>query len=129
MIDVYIYIENNDYRDPRLRCLPNSQGCWADSDATLLAASFCSSPAMRTPGTFSFILIKMHEKRGNFCIFLSKIAEKEGKTDLGRPVRSSLVQFHPLIVRSAQKLSGNGKMLNVSTFIVQFGLTLPTCGE
>ena len=27
-------------------------------------------------------LIKMHEKRGNFCIFLLKIAEKEGKTDL-----------------------------------------------
>ena len=27
-------------------------------------------------------LIKMHEKRGNFCIFPSKIAEKEGKTDL-----------------------------------------------
>jgi len=24
----------------------------------------------------------MHEKRGNFCIFLLKIAEKEGKTDL-----------------------------------------------
>ena len=31
---------------------------------------------------FPFILIKMHEKRGNFCIFLLKIAEKEGKTDL-----------------------------------------------
>jgi len=24
----------------------------------------------------------MHEKRRNFCIFLLKIAEKEGKTDL-----------------------------------------------
>ena len=24
----------------------------------------------------------MHERRGNFCIFLLKIAEKEGKTDL-----------------------------------------------
>ena len=27
-------------------------------------------------------LSKMHEKRGSFCIFLLKIAEKEGKTDL-----------------------------------------------
>ena len=24
----------------------------------------------------------MHEQRGNFCIFLLKIAEKEGKSDL-----------------------------------------------
>jgi len=31
---------------------------------------------------FPSFLIKMHGKRGNFCIFLLKIAEKEGKTDL-----------------------------------------------
>ena len=30
---------------------------------------------------FPSFLSKMHEKRGNFCIFLLKIAGKEGKTD------------------------------------------------
>ena len=31
---------------------------------------------------FPSFLSKIHEERGNFCIFLLKIAEKEGKTDL-----------------------------------------------
>ena len=31
---------------------------------------------------FPSFLLKMHEKRGNFCIFLLQIAEKEGKPDL-----------------------------------------------
>ena len=31
---------------------------------------------------FPSFLVKMHEKRGNFCIFLLKIAEKEEKTHL-----------------------------------------------
>ena len=40
------------------------------------------SQALARPDRFfpSF-LSKMHEERGNFCIFLLKIAEKEGKTD------------------------------------------------
>jgi hypothetical protein len=32
---------------------------------------------------FPSFLSKTHEKRGNFCLILLKIAEKEGKTDLG----------------------------------------------
>jgi len=40
--------------------------------------------ALRTPTPLTFppsFLIEMHEKRGNFCIFLLKLAEKEEKTD------------------------------------------------
>jgi hypothetical protein len=36
----------------------------------------------------------MHEKRGNFCMFLLKIAEKEGETDLLHPRRHSATSRH-----------------------------------
>jgi len=35
----------------------------------------------RPAGVFLDFLVKRHEKRGNFYIFLLKIAVKEGKTD------------------------------------------------
>jgi hypothetical protein len=36
----------------------------------------------RAWSVFPSFLIKMHEKGGNFCIFLLKIAEKRGKPTL-----------------------------------------------
>ena len=37
---------------------------------------------IRLIGFSLHFLVKMHEQRGNFCIFILKVAEKEGKPDL-----------------------------------------------
>ena len=53
---------------------------------------------------FPFILIKMHEKGGNFCIFLLKITEKRRNSRTGRILGQEICPPAVVIVRVRQKL-------------------------
>jgi len=56
----------------------------------------------------------MHEKRGNFCIFLLKIAEKEGKPTLEpagealRGVEVGLAEHADVVALRAPQVDGEG---------------------
>ena len=64
--------------------------CWSLTCGSLIQACFWSSFGADSPANlltvfqnrsvFPSFLSKMHKKRGNLCIFLLKIAEKDGKT-------------------------------------------------
>ena len=61
--------------------------CCGVSVSHQASVEFDASAAMafvdaRPWSVFPSFLVEMHGKGGNFCIFLLKIAEKEGKTDL-----------------------------------------------
>jgi len=64
----------------------------------------------------------MHEKRGNFCIFLLKIAEKEGKTDLRPPDLFVLLPAVALIYRDLDIHHLQPEQRTNLTFIIQHPL-------
>jgi len=73
---------------PKRLLLSQQPGGWLPGKSALAASVMVISsvivlaillPLGRAVRFFLHFLFKMHEKRGNFCIFLLKIAEKEGK--------------------------------------------------
>ena len=70
--------------------------------------------------------LKMHEKGGNFCIFLLKIAEKEGKTDLiSEPRRDEgLVVNLPGNILAEVANQGSADLIVVVLFPVMTGRSI-----
>ena len=89
--------------EPSVVSAPNGAAIDSLASASGKAASIAARAAPSDRCSPSF-LSQMHEKRGNFFIFLLKIAEKEGKTDLTSsetPPRSRSAAAHGLASAAA----------------------------